>query len=108
MKPGAFLINISRGQVVDEEALYAALRDRKIGGAAIDVWWQYPNAGRAQPPRLALSVPRIAERHRDAAQFGLDRGMVRRRWDEVADNLGRFVRGEPLINIVIANLRGHR
>jgi hypothetical protein len=28
--------------------------------------------------------------------------MVRRRWDEVAENLGRFVRGEPLINIVTA------
>ena len=42
MKPGAFLINIARGQIVDEDALYAALRDRKIAGAAIDVWWQYP------------------------------------------------------------------
>ncbi len=27
--------------------------------------------------------------------------MVRRRWDEVAENLGRFVRGEPLINVVV-------
>src|SRR6201999_2399806 len=32
MKPSAFLINIARGPVIDEDALYAALRDRKIGG----------------------------------------------------------------------------
>ena len=54
MKPGAFLINIARGQVVDEDALYAALRDRKIAGAAIDVWWQYPNA--ADPTAAARAT----------------------------------------------------
>ena len=73
MKPGALLINIGRGQIVDEAALYAALRDGRLGGAAIDVWWQYPTA--AEPTAaVALSVPRIAQRHRDAAQFGLDPG----------------------------------
>ena len=43
MKPSAFPINIARGQVIDEDALYATLHGNKIGGAAIDVWWQYPN-----------------------------------------------------------------
>src|SRR5579863_7159517 len=49
LKPTAFLINISRGQVVDEDALYATLCDGHLGGAAIDVWWQYPDA--AEPRR---------------------------------------------------------
>ena len=31
---------------------------------------------------------------------GWTAGMVRRRWDEIADNIGRFFRGEPLINLV--------
>ncbi len=44
MKPTAFIINIARGPVIDEDALSVALRDRKIGGAAVDVWWQYPTA----------------------------------------------------------------
>jgi len=42
MKRGAFLINISRGNIVDEQALYIALKDGKIGGAALDVFIQEP------------------------------------------------------------------
>ena len=102
MKPSAFLINIARGQVVDEDALYAALRDRRIAGAAIDVWWQYPDA--AEPNRRGSrhpfhELPNVIVTPHNS---GWTAGMVRRRWDEIADNLDRFVRGAPLINIVIA------
>lgn len=45
MKQGAFLINISRGGIVDEEALYKALATKKLGGAAIDVFSVEPYAG---------------------------------------------------------------
>ena len=43
MKPGAVVINVGRGAVIDEDPLYAALADGRLGGAAIDVWWQYPS-----------------------------------------------------------------
>jgi phosphoglycerate dehydrogenase-like enzyme len=100
MKPTAFLINIARGQVIDEDALYAALRDRTIGGAALDVWWQYPNA--AEPLRRGSrhpfhELPNVIVTPHNS---GWTQGMVRRRWDEIADNIGRCVRGEPLINVV--------
>nr|MBA2452257.1 NAD(P)-binding domain-containing protein [Chloroflexia bacterium] len=42
MKPTAHLINVARGAVADEGALYEALRERWIAGAAIDVWYRYP------------------------------------------------------------------
>jgi len=100
MKPTAFLINIARGQVIDEDAIYAALRDRKIGGAALDVWWQYPNQG--DPTRRGSRHPfhelpnTIVTPHNS----GWTAGMVRRRWDEIADNIARFTRSDSLINIV--------
>jgi phosphoglycerate dehydrogenase-like enzyme len=100
MKPGAFLINIARGQVIDEDALYATLRDGKIGGAAIDVWWQYPNPD--EPTRRGSrhpfhELPNVIVTPHNSGWTG---GMVRRRWDEIADNLARFVRGDSLINLV--------
>jgi phosphoglycerate dehydrogenase-like enzyme len=36
------LVNVGRGPVIDEEALYAALAERRIRAAGLDVWWQYP------------------------------------------------------------------
>jgi phosphoglycerate dehydrogenase-like enzyme len=100
MKPTAFLINIARGQIADEDALYAALRDGRIGGAALDVWWQYPTA--AEPRRRGSrhpfhELPNVIVTPHNS---GWTTGMVRRRWDEVAENLRRFAAGEELINIV--------
>ena len=100
MKPSAFLINIARGPVVDEDALFVALRDGKIGGAAIDVWWQYPSA--AEPNRRGSRHPfhelpnTIVTPHNS----GWTGGMIRRRWDENAENIRRFMRGDSLINLV--------
>lgn len=42
LKPSAFLINVARGGLIDKPALLAALRDRKLGGVGLDVFWQEP------------------------------------------------------------------
>ena len=100
MKPSASLINIARGPVIDEDALYAALRDGRIGGAALDVWWQYPTA--SEPNRRGSrhpfhELPNVVVTPHNSGWTG---GMVRRRWDEVAENIRRFARGDSLINLV--------
>jgi len=101
MKPSAFLVNIARGAVVDEGAIYAALRDRSIGGAALDVWWRYPDT--TEPERRPSRYPfhELPNVIMTPHCSGWTEGMVARRWAEVAGNINRFVRGEPLQNIVV-------
>ena len=43
MKPTAYLINVARGEVIVEKALYTALKEQRIDGAALDTWYRYPS-----------------------------------------------------------------
>lgn len=93
MKPDACLINVGRGPLVDELALADALRTKKIGGAALDVFpkeplaadsplWDLPNL--LITPHTAALTDKLWERH--YAQF--------------SQNLRRYQAGEPLLSIV--------
>ena len=100
MKPTAHLINIGRALIVDEEALYAALREHRIGGAAIDVWWRYPNPAEpnARPANLPFhELPNVLMTpHCSSATDGARD----RRFSAIAGNLDRYVRGEVPGNVV--------
>jgi len=61
MKSTAYLINICRGAVVQEAALYAALTNGWIQGYASDVWWDYPDS---MPPAYHYNVPSRTGVHR--------------------------------------------
>ena len=93
MRPDAVLVNVSRGQLVDEAALIAALESNRIGAAALDVFndeplppdspfWRLPNV---------LITPHTS-------------GFRSDHWDAAttlfADNLRRFEAGQPLRNVV--------
>jgi phosphoglycerate dehydrogenase-like enzyme len=93
VKRGAFLINIARGKLIDDEAVVAALRDGRLGGAALDVfstepleasspYWDLPNV---------IVTPHVS-------------GALRDYWTPLvalfSENLRRFDGGEPLLNIV--------
>lgn len=59
MKPSAFLINASRGAIVDEAALVAALRDKRIAGAALDVYSQEPLAHAGHPMSALFAMDNV-------------------------------------------------
>ncbi len=93
MKRDAWLINVARGRLVDDTALLRALRENRIGGAALDAfrdeplpqsspYWGLPNV--ILTPHTAWSSARV-----------LDRSI-----DLFCDNLVRFSRGEDLRNVV--------
>ena len=101
MKPTAVLINVGRAAIVDEEALYRALKDNRIGGAALDVWWRYPAAGTPDPRPSAFpfhELPNVLMTPHCSASTEATRD---RRWAQAAGNLDRFVRGEALRNVVM-------
>jgi phosphoglycerate dehydrogenase-like enzyme len=98
MKPSAVLVNVGRGQICDEDALWTALKEKRIRGATLDVWYAYPRqddmtVAPSQYPFHELDnvwmTPHIA---------AWTTGMVDRRWSEIARNLDSLARGEPLLH----------
>ena len=94
MKDGAVLVNIARGEIVDEEALVAALASGKLRGAALDVYTG--EFDHAPDPRLwndprVLITPHISA----AADVSSHRGA-----DLFVANLRRYLASEPLENVI--------
>jgi phosphoglycerate dehydrogenase-like enzyme len=93
MRGSAWIINVSRGPVIEHDALFVACRDARIGGAAIDVWWEEPLPASSEwwdvpnvilTPHRANSSPTLYQR---ALELFLE-------------NLGRFKSGQSLVNVV--------
>lgn len=101
MKSSAFLINTSRGRVVDEKALVKALKEKWIAGAALDVFWQEPIP--ADHPLLNLENVILAP-HIGSATYETRNNMA----EIVADNLIAFLNGKVppnLVNEEVVNVR---
>ena len=92
-KPTAILINTSRGPVVDEQALYRALVDKRLAGAALDVWEQEPV--KADNPLLKLDKV-IATPHAAYFSSAAVAQVPRRCGEEVA----RVLTGQRPLNVV--------
>jgi len=93
MKPGAWLINISRGQVVDERALIDALQRGQIGGACLDVFREEPLPD--DSPLWSLPNAIVTPHNSGWSPLNFDRGA-----ELFLDNLGRYATGRPLRNRV--------
>lgn len=95
-----YLANIARGAVVQEQPLYEALREGRIAGAALDVWWNYPETrgAKAQPSTCpfheldnVVMTPHVS---------GRAEGTRRGRTAFVIEQLVRLAEGRPLENVL--------
>lgn len=93
MKSDACLINVGRGPLVDEEALAHALREKIIGGAALDVFEAEPLP--ADSPLWDLENLLITPH-----TAGLTEKLWERHYASISENLHRYLKGEPLHSVV--------
>ena len=93
MRPGAVLVNVSRGEIVDEAALVRALREGRLGGAGLDVYGQEPLARSGHPMSALYTLdnvilwPHLTFYTQEA---------MRRLEDETLARCAEALRGEPL------------
>jgi len=99
MKSTAFIINVARGALINENALYQACRDRRIGGAAIDTWYRYPADGKVGEPSN-MPFRELDNVIMTPHGSGWTHALLPRRWRLIAQNLDRLARGELLLNVV--------
>ena len=95
LKPGAFVVNMARGEIIDEPALIEALRNGSLGGAGLDVTEGEPPS-KDNPlwdlPNVILS-PHVSGGGSGEASYQRQAGLF-------AENLRRFVGAEALLNVV--------
>ncbi|URN09562.1 2-hydroxyacid dehydrogenase [Actinomadura madurae] len=97
MRSSAFLVNVARGPVVDERALYDALADGRIAGAGIDVWWPTAGAGRGG---AALPFEDLENTVLTPHNSGHTRDTFENRARDIAANVAALAEGRPLRNVV--------
>jgi phosphoglycerate dehydrogenase-like enzyme len=102
MKTSAYLLNVARAGLVDEDALYDALAGGRIAGAALDVWYQYPRekdgSGQALPGNRRFQV--LDNVIMTPHSSGSTEETYRLRAADVAQNIKRFLTSEPLVNVI--------
>jgi phosphoglycerate dehydrogenase-like enzyme len=96
MKPGAWVINVARGELVDERALVRALRDGRLGGAVLDTFREEPLS--PSSPLYDLSNVILTPHTSWSSTRVLDRSV-----ELFCENLRRYADGRPLLNVVDPN-----
>jgi phosphoglycerate dehydrogenase-like enzyme len=101
MRRSAVLINVARGPLVDEQALFDALRDGTIGGAVLDTWYRYPTREAPHPAPSRLPFHELPNVHMTPHSSAWTTAMIERRWSSIAENLDRVARGELPRHIIV-------
>ena len=99
VKPDCIIVNVARGAIINEEALYEFLRDHPQAKAALDVWWRYPKSGDdtfhqdypiSSLPNV-LSSPHFSDGVKENVKLGSENAI---------ENVIRYLRKEPLKGVV--------
>lgn len=100
LRPSAWLVNVGRGAVIDEQALYDALSAGRLGGAIIDTWYQYPSPSQPACAPSQLDFAALDNVVMTPHMSGWTEGTVRRRQETIAQNIARLATGQPLLNVL--------
>lgn len=100
LPPGALLVNIGRGPIVDEQALYDALTNGRLGAAGLDVWYNYPEdeASRTHTPPANVPLHELDNVILSPHRGGMTADTDRLRVDALVAMLNTAVSGRPLPN----------
>src|ERR1700681_147072 len=100
MRASAVVLIVGRGPTIDEKSLYEALKDRRIAGAVIDTWYNYPspNNPNVLPSKFPFhELPNVVM---TPHMSGWTTGTIDRRRQTIADNITRRAAGRPCVNVV--------
>jgi D-3-phosphoglycerate dehydrogenase len=97
MKPTAYLVNVARASIVEREAIYDCLKERKIAGAAFDVFWEEP----ANPDDSLLRLENFVLTPHVA---GWTKESVESIAGVIASNIARVAEGKAPLTLVNSEL----
>ncbi len=99
MKDTAILVNVARGEIADEQALYGALANKHIAGAALDVWYHYPTTS---SPTMPSNLPfhKLDNVLMTPHASGWTEGMLTARAKVITANIERTSRGALPLNAI--------
>ncbi|MBN2770556.1 MAG: hypothetical protein JXR90_07665 [Spirochaetes bacterium] len=97
LKPSSYLINISRGSIVNEKALFEALKNKIIAGAGIDVWYNYPKDSNPTHPSSNYPFYELPNIVMSPHRAGFIKGELPH-LDDATENIIRLHQGRELIN----------
>jgi phosphoglycerate dehydrogenase-like enzyme len=100
MGASAVILNVGLGPTIDERSLYEALKDRRIAGAVVDTWYNYPSPD--HPTILPSKYPfhELPNVVMTPHMSGWTTGTINRRRQTIADNISRRAAGRPCVNVV--------
>ena len=100
MRRDGIVVNVGRGAVIDEKALYDALKEKHIGGAIVDTWYVYPNAENPAPQPSVLPFRELDNVVMTPHMSGWTFGTVQRRRQTIAGNINAIASGSTPENLI--------